>query len=328
MADKYIPTLDSIKLPSGNVYYLKDKEARERIEQLDGVVRYLGVTTTPLTDGATTNPIIIGGQSVTVEPGNIVLYDPPGDEQHLTLEFIYTEIDGTGVWQEFGKISAENLGAFAYVSQGNVTITPSGNINTTFTGTEGNIDINLTPSGEVSGAFIGAQGSVVTSGIPKGSVTIDNYQPTGSINNSVSINTPTTSINYITNRGSLPTLTVSTIDAAIDISTSEQLNLFYNASLVNWNPGTLPTVSDFDAITSVAVDVDSTFVGESSNISATFTGSSTSFEGSFTPSGSISATFSGTEISTSASYTPSGTISATFVGTSEVYTVYPGSPNP
>jgi hypothetical protein len=32
MADKYMPTLDSIKLPSGNVYYLKDKEARERIE--------------------------------------------------------------------------------------------------------------------------------------------------------------------------------------------------------------------------------------------------------------------------------------------------------
>jgi hypothetical protein len=74
--------------------------------------------------------------------------------------------------------------------------------------------------------------------------------------------------------------------------------------------------------------VDSTFVGESANISATFSGSQTSFEGNFTPSGSISATFSGTEISTSASYTPSGAISATFVGTSEVYTVYPGSLTP
>lgn len=39
-----------------------------------GATKWLGVTTTELTDGATTNPITINGTSVTAEDGDIVQY--------------------------------------------------------------------------------------------------------------------------------------------------------------------------------------------------------------------------------------------------------------
>lgn len=39
-----------------------------------GAVKWLGVTTTALEDGDTTNPITIDGQSVTAEDGDVVQY--------------------------------------------------------------------------------------------------------------------------------------------------------------------------------------------------------------------------------------------------------------
>lgn len=51
---------------------------------------YIGETTTPLSDGATTNPIVINGVSVTAKSGQIAAYD---DE-----EFIF---NGT-TWRKFG----------------------------------------------------------------------------------------------------------------------------------------------------------------------------------------------------------------------------------
>lgn len=92
--------LDSFKLPSGNKYYLKDTEAREAIAALEGGSYFLGVTTTALEDQATTNPIVIDGESVTAKNGNIAIYG--------SAEFIF---NGTK-WIEFGDLSA--LGALAY----------------------------------------------------------------------------------------------------------------------------------------------------------------------------------------------------------------------
>ena len=92
--------LDSFKLPSGNKYYLKDTEAREAIAALEGGSYFLGVTTTALTDQATTNPIKIDGEDVTAKNGNIAIYG--------SAEFIF---NGTK-WIEFGDLSA--LGALAY----------------------------------------------------------------------------------------------------------------------------------------------------------------------------------------------------------------------
>lgn len=56
------------------------------------VVKYKGVTTTPISDGSTTNPVEINGESVTAETGDFVAYNG--------AEFIW---NGTA-WQELGDL--------------------------------------------------------------------------------------------------------------------------------------------------------------------------------------------------------------------------------
>lgn len=56
------------------------------------VIKYKGVTTTPLTDGSTTNPVEIDGEEVTAETGDFVAYNG--------AEFIW---NGTA-WQELGDL--------------------------------------------------------------------------------------------------------------------------------------------------------------------------------------------------------------------------------
>ena len=106
--------ISQIKLPNGTTYNIKDANARKRIEALESFTTYLGVTTTALTDGATTNPITINNQNVTAQSGNIVLY---GNQ-----EFIF---DGTH-WNQFGDLSA--LGALAYKNTASGSYTPAGTV--------------------------------------------------------------------------------------------------------------------------------------------------------------------------------------------------------
>lgn len=49
-------------------------ELLEKIGSIESVVRYIGVTTTTITDGSTTNPITINGESVTAVNGDMVYY--------------------------------------------------------------------------------------------------------------------------------------------------------------------------------------------------------------------------------------------------------------
>lgn len=66
--------ISQITLPNGSTYDLKDADARSRIAALESYSAFLGVTTTALTDGATTNPIVIEGADVTAESGSIAIY--------------------------------------------------------------------------------------------------------------------------------------------------------------------------------------------------------------------------------------------------------------
>ena len=86
-------------MPSGNEYYIKDAEAREKIEALGSPTHFAGATTTVLTDQATTNPIQIDGASYTAHAGDVVVYG--------NKEFIF---DGAK-WIELGDTS--DLGALA-----------------------------------------------------------------------------------------------------------------------------------------------------------------------------------------------------------------------
>lgn len=124
MPKKYI---SKVKIPGDTaIYYIKDDEARDLIEDLEKLIEqlgdftaYLGVTTTALSDGSTTNPITIDGESVTAVAGNIVSYNDGSGSLYTAKDFIF---NGTK-WQEFANPT--KLGKFAYVNKGTATFTPN-----------------------------------------------------------------------------------------------------------------------------------------------------------------------------------------------------------
>lgn len=188
------PTMYEITLPSGNSYYLKDNEVRTwvgdgttsgaekrittletEVAKLSNATHWLGVTTTALSDGSTTNPITINGESVTAVSGDIV-QDSNGNE------YIF---NGTA-WQALGS-SVGTLGNFAYVDTGTVTITPAGsNASSSVSGT-----CSVTPSGSI--------------GVGSGTA---NYTPAGSCSGT-GVTLTSTSVGSVTDAGSMPTYTVS-----------------------------------------------------------------------------------------------------------------------
>lgn len=102
-----MPDISRITMPSGTTYEIKDEQARR-------AKSWLGITSTPLEDGSTTNPITIGSSSVTAVSGDITSYD----EQ----EFIF---NGTQ-WQAFGDLS--DLGQLAYADTASGTVTAAGTV--------------------------------------------------------------------------------------------------------------------------------------------------------------------------------------------------------
>lgn len=97
-------------------YELKDAGARELIEAIGHAIYWIGVTTDALTDGSTTNPITVNGESVTAKLGGMASYSGS--------EFVW---NGTA-WQEMGK---NNFGALAFKSSASGTYTPAGQVNVT-----------------------------------------------------------------------------------------------------------------------------------------------------------------------------------------------------
>ena len=97
-------------------YTIKDAEARELIEQIGHAIYWIGVTTDALTDGATTNPITVNGESVTAKLGGMASYQGS--------EFVWNG----SAWQEMGK---NNFGALAFKSSASGDYTPAGTVNVT-----------------------------------------------------------------------------------------------------------------------------------------------------------------------------------------------------
>ena len=168
------PTVYEVTLPSGNSYYIEDNEVRSwigdgatsgaekrladvesEVAKLSNATHWLGVTTTSLTDGSTTNPITINGESVTAVSGDIV-QDSNGNE------YIF---NGTA-WQALGS-SVGTLKAFAYADTGSVTITPAGtNASSTVTGTCSGTAVTLTTTSVGSVTNVGSMPTyTVSSGV-------------------------------------------------------------------------------------------------------------------------------------------------------------------
>lgn len=184
-----MPDISRITLPSGTTYNIKDATAREQIAAILGgdIIRFVGVSSTEITDGGTETPTI-GGEQYTPAVGDLVFYG--------AKEFIYTG----DLWSELGDLS--NLGDLALYDTIDVitddpspNYVPTGSITGDDTITIGSISIsapetpgtgNYTPDGTING-----NGTVTgtVSYIPAGSIDSDNstisasatYTPQGSV---------------------------------------------------------------------------------------------------------------------------------------------------
>lgn len=255
--------ISKITLPSGTTYFLKDAEARSQISALSSAVHFIGVTTTALSNGATTNPITIDSKQVTAVNGDLVIYN--------SLELIFSGSDNK--WHELG--STGTLKALAFKASASGNFTPSGSVSQpTFTGTEATISVKHKPAGSV------------TIGTGTGTA---NYTPGGSVSTPTITVTPnTTTVNSITGVGSLPSWTASVESETLTIA---------------WSAGSLPTKgSNTTVATGIksATSSQPTFTGTAVQLTGSFSGTEATVSTKYTPAGSVSQpTFTGTQGSVS-----------------------------
>ena len=107
-------------LKFGNATYtLKDAWARDKIVEiqraLTGGIVFRGETSTALTDGATTNPIVINGNSYTAVQGDLVVYSDN--------EFVFDSVK----WIELGG-NLSMLGDLAWKDDASGSYTPAGTV--------------------------------------------------------------------------------------------------------------------------------------------------------------------------------------------------------
>ena len=307
-----MPDIKKVKLPNGNTYDLRDSRVDSIISQ---GTRWVGVTTTALSDGSSTSSIMIDGVSHTAEIGDIASYN--------NMEFIW---NGT-VWQEFGSTGSLKALAFKDTASGTVAVPKT----YTFAGTATNVSVSGATTGSVSvtksavtvskassgTATYTPQGSNAASSVsgscsvtPSGSISVGtgtaNYTPAGSVSGScgaptISVKTAgsTTSVTPFGSAGTLPSATMPTYTVANEILT---------ITAGSFNAGTLPSAG-----TAVTVKTgDAAYQATAPSFSGSFSG--TGAELKFTGSAS-----SGTISGTAAAQTFTGT-GARLVTDSEVAT--------
>lgn len=118
-----------------DTFWLKDAQAWADIaeirELIAGGTHWIDATTTEISDGSTTNPIMVDGKSYTAQAGDIVSYG--------NMEYIFSK---GGVWREFG--STGSLKALAFKDSASGDYTPAGT----------NADSAVTFTGQASAAFV------------------------------------------------------------------------------------------------------------------------------------------------------------------------------
>ena len=123
-------TVKAQRVPMPTKKYIDDK-----IENLGQALRFLGTSTTAISDGATTNPITVNNESVTVRTGDVVLYGG--------YEYVWVG----SAWEQFGQEGSFSVQGHKH--------------SVTVKGTTGNNSANTTvASGSVSSSGAGA--TVVT----------------------------------------------------------------------------------------------------------------------------------------------------------------------
>lgn len=307
-----MPDIKQLKLPNGNTYDLRDSRVDSIISQ---GTRWVGVTTTALSDGSTTSSIMIDGASHTAEIGDIASYN--------NMEFIW---NGT-IWQEFGSTGSLKALAFKDSASGTVAVPKT----YSFTGSAASVSVTGTTTGSVSETKSAVTVSKASSGTatytpagtnasssvsgscsvtPSGSISVGtgtaNYTPAGSVSGTVGTPTisvktagATTSVTPFGSAGTLPSCTLPTYTVANEILT---------ITAGSFSAGTLPSGG-----TAVTVKTgDAAYQSTQPSFSGSFSG--TGAELKFTGSAS-----SGTISGTAAAQTFTGT-GARLVTDSQVLT--------
>ncbi len=332
MADYVV---SQITLLDGKTVEIKDAVARAAII---GGTYFLGVTTTALTDGSTTNPITINEQSVTAVNGNQVVYG--------NKEFVWASADSK--WHEMGDLTG--LGDLALKDSASGSYTPEGTVE--FTGGTVTSTGTYTPAGSVS--FTG--GTVASTGTytPAGSVsftggTVEStgtYTPAGSVSftggtvSSSGTYTPAGSVSKPDVDVTPTTATIAEFDSAGSVTAGVAASATlptWSATVVGenltfaWNQGaftpntptsvTLPTSKNTSVVTGVSAELHAapSFTGTEDTIavsgtaagSCAFTGTEATIEVEGTAAGT--AAFTGTQATLEVSGTAAGT--AAFTGT-------------
>lgn len=141
----------------------------------EGGIILVGETTTALTDGATTNPIVVDGQSYTTQPNDAVIYG--------NKEFLF---DGTK-WHEFGDLSglaSKDIGAmtgYAKAATGSAIATTD-TLNQAIGKVEKRVEVNendiLSEQAKTTGMTEGGSDYITVNGIR---VYVSSTAPTGNI---------------------------------------------------------------------------------------------------------------------------------------------------
>lgn len=137
---------------NGSQYDLKDAEARQDIvdikSSITGAMHWAGFTTTALTDGATTNPIIIDSESYTAKAGDVVAIE--GDTYEEEKEFVF---NGTK-WQKMGPAGSFKALAFKDSATGDVVVSGSNAASAvSFSGTASETVLKAIDSAAVAPSF-------------------------------------------------------------------------------------------------------------------------------------------------------------------------------
>lgn len=333
-----MPDIKQLKLPNGNTYDLRDSRVDSIISQ---GTRWIGVTTTAISDGSTTSTIKIDGVDHQAEIGDICSYG--------NMEFIW---NGTK-WQEFG--STGSLKALAFKDSASGTVAVPKTYSSSFSGTQGSVSVSGTTAGSVnvtkstvtvSKASSGTatytpQGSNAASSVsgscsvtPSGSISVGtgtaNYTPAGSVSGTVGTPTisvktagSTTSVTPFGSAGSLPSCTLPTYTVANEVLT---------ITAGSFSAGTLPsagtavTVKTGDAAyQSSQPSFSGSFSGTGAELKFTGSASSGTISGTaaaqtFTGTGArlvtdsevaTAASFTGASMTSTGNFTPAGSVSTT-----------------
>jgi len=226
---------DKVKLLDGTYAEVCDSTARAAIQ---GGTYFLGVTTTELTDGATTNPITIAGESVTAVNGNVVAYG--------NKEFVFASVDSK--WHELGDLT--NLGALALKDSASGTYTPAGSVSKP--------DVDVTPTTATIAEF--ATAGSVTAGTANTPTAVSVTAGTANVPTAVSVTAGTanvpTAVSVTAGTANVPTaVTLPTLTTTMNGTT---LELGWTAGSVTAGTAGTPTsvsVTDGTAGTPTAVSV-------------------------------------------------------------------------